>query len=264
MSAANYVFDAAQAGSELERLRALETIFDPATRQLLEHVGLASGWHCLEVGAGAGSIARWIGEIVGDRGRAVALDTDPKFLGDGASTGLEVRQADISTAPPERACFDLAHARYVLIHVAARERALQNLLDALRPGGWLVLEEPDFSAARSVPAEDKQASAFAAINRAIERMFAGLNLDRATGLQLPALLQRNGLRSMAVETDAPLVAGNSAVAQLMKMSAANLRDRYLATGEVTEVELAQYHRLLADPQAWAVHYATVRVVGQKA
>lgn len=203
MSAANYVFDAAQAGSELERLRALETIFDPATRQLLEHVGLASGWHCLEVGAGAGSIARWIGEIVGDRGRAVALDTDPKFLGDGASTGLEVRQADISTAPPERACFDLAHARYVLIHVAARERALQNLLDALRPGGWLVLEEPDFSAARSVPAEDKQASAFAAINRAIERMFAGLNLDRATGLQLPALLQRNGLRSMAVETDAP-------------------------------------------------------------
>lgn len=115
-----------------------------------------------------------------------------------------------------------------------------------------------------MPAEDKQASAFAAINRAIERMFAGLNLDRATGLQLPALLQRNGLRSMAVETDAPLVAGNSAVAQLMKMSAANLRDRYLATGEATEVELAQYHRLLADPQAWAVHYATVRVVGQKA
>lgn len=41
---------------ELDRLRLLESAFDPQPRQRLENVGIIDGWHCLEVGAGAGSI----------------------------------------------------------------------------------------------------------------------------------------------------------------------------------------------------------------
>ncbi len=39
--------------------------------------------------------------------------------------------------------FDLIHARLVLIHIPAREAVLERLVTALRPGGWLVIEDFD-------------------------------------------------------------------------------------------------------------------------
>ena len=52
------------------------------------------------------------------------------------------------------------------------------------------------------------------------------------GLKLPALLQRRGLQDIAVENEAPLCAGGSGMATVMKMSAEQLREKYLATGIV--------------------------------
>jgi cyclopropane fatty-acyl-phospholipid synthase-like methyltransferase len=50
-----YAFDNRWAKSR-ERLRALERMEDPATIEYFKKIGVAPGWHCLEIGAGAGSI----------------------------------------------------------------------------------------------------------------------------------------------------------------------------------------------------------------
>jgi hypothetical protein len=42
---------------ELDRLCRIEAIFDPASRRLLETSNLPTAAHCLEIGAGAGSVA---------------------------------------------------------------------------------------------------------------------------------------------------------------------------------------------------------------
>ena len=263
MSKQKYIFDNAPDKNELKRLQAIEEIFDPPTQKRLRASGLESGWQCLEVGAGAGSIAKWMKEIVGEASRVVAMDINPRFLNENNSSGIEVLNADIRNAELQKNYFDLVHARYVLMHLPEYELALQNMLACLKPGGWLVVEEPDFSAARPVAGKKEEIHAVKKVNRAIFRMFANLNMDYALGLQIPALFQKLGLTSISVENDAPLAPGNSKVANMMKMSATNLKEKYLATAEATNKDVEKYCRFSQDSYAWAVYYSTIAVVAQK-
>jgi len=48
-----YVFQDTEERREFDRLRSIETIFDPATRRRLLSAGIREGWRCLEVGPGA-------------------------------------------------------------------------------------------------------------------------------------------------------------------------------------------------------------------
>jgi hypothetical protein len=63
-----------------QRLNLLEEVFDPDTIRCLEHLGVSKGWHCLEVSAGAGSIAIWLSMRVGSAGRVLATDSNTCLL----------------------------------------------------------------------------------------------------------------------------------------------------------------------------------------
>ena len=75
-----YAFPNAAQGQR-ERLQALEAVLDPGTVQQLGDRGVGLEWACLEVGAGAGSIARWLAEQVGPHGRVLATDLNPAAFG---------------------------------------------------------------------------------------------------------------------------------------------------------------------------------------
>jgi hypothetical protein len=91
-----------------------------------------------------------------------------------------------------------------------------------------------------------------------------LNMDYALGLKLPALIQRRGFQQLTVENDAPLCAGGSGMATVMKLSAKQLWEKYLATAVVGPSDLERYCRFADDPNTWAIYYATVAVSGRKA
>jgi SAM-dependent methyltransferase len=263
MSQPDYVFHRVEEQPELERLRAIERVCDPASRRRLLATGLTTGWTCLEVGPGAGSILRWLSEVVGPEGSVTGVDLSTKFLDTDQPPNITVLQADIRTVPLSKASFDLVHARYVLIHLPDSDVALSKMLAGLKPGGWLVLEEPDFSASRGVTGDAEQLASVAKVNQAIKAMYEKLGMDHALGLTLPARLQRRGLQVRAVDDEAPLSAGGSGMATIMKMSAEQLREKYLATGVVTELDLGRYCRFADNPHTWAIYYATVGVVAQK-
>jgi len=263
MSQASYVFADTVARSELERLEVLQSVFDPDSRRLVGSTGLAPGWRCLEVGAGAGSIATWMAGEVGPSGEVVAVDTNTRFLRTSARPGLRVLEGDIRTVALEPGGFDLVHARFVLIHVAKWPAVLTAMLRALRPGGFLVLEEPDFSVARPTGGKDELRLAFERVHRAIESMFRRYGLDFAFGQRIPGLLAEGGLGSMRVESAAPVFQGGSAMARMMGLSARQLRDRYLATGQAQERDIDLYEAFSLDPTAWAIFQGTVRGLGQK-
>src|SRR6187551_1170634 len=179
-----YVFEAAVNASERERLRKLERIFDGATRELLASTLDLEGRRVLEIGAGAGSIARWLAEQVGPSGHVVALDTNTRFLDD--LPGVEVIEGsvlDVKLRP-----FDLVHARYVAIHNADPARFLNAVVNQLAPGGWVVLEEPDFCVARSLAGPADLRTAFDRVHRAVVAMFAARGMDPGTGAELAARL----------------------------------------------------------------------------
>ncbi|MEK6784999.1 MAG: class I SAM-dependent methyltransferase [Nitrospirota bacterium] len=258
-----YVFLRAEDRSELERLRLIERTLDPASRRRLLATGLQVGWRCLEIGPGAGSILAWMGEVVGPSGAVCAIDVSTKFLSVQRPPHIDIRQEDFRTVDLAPSSFDLVHSRYVLIHMSDYQSVLSKMLACLKPGGWLVLEEPDFSASRGIEGDTVQLEAVNKVNRAIKTMYDKLGMDYALGLKLPALLQQQRVYGLAVENDVPLSAGGSGMATIMKMSAVQLRDKYLATGVVTEQNLDQYRCFTDNPQAWAIYYGTVAASGQK-
>ena len=263
MTQPGYVFHRVEDQRELKRLREIERVFDPESRSRLLATGLNTGWRCLEVGPGAGSLMAWISEVVGSSGKVLGIDISTKYLKNSWPSNAQVQEADIRTVPLPDHEFDLVHARYVLIHLPDYEIALSKMWASLKPGGWLVLEEPDFSASRGISGESRALASVVKVNQAIESMYQKLGMDHALGLKLPSLLQRRGVRFLTVENEAPLSAGGSGMAMIMKMSAVQLREKYLATGIVSSEDLEQYCRFADDPNAWAIYYATVGVIGQK-
>ena len=130
---------------DIERLRLsmLAEARDPKTCALLTRVGIAEGMHCLEIGAGSGSVSAWMADQVGARGRVMSTDIDLQFH-DEMPSNVIVRQHDIATDSLPREHFDIIHARAVLQHVPTRDEVVGQLVDALKPGGWLVIEDGTF------------------------------------------------------------------------------------------------------------------------
>jgi len=263
MSTSQYVFTEAQHSQELERLQAIEQVFDPASRKRIQSTGIETNWRCLEVGAGAGSITEWMAGVVGESGKVVAVDLDTRFVANIKSSNVEVLEADIRHLPLENHSFDLVHARYVLIHIPDFQVALSRMVDLVKPGGWIVIEEPDFAAARAIAGEEAACQSVNRVNRAILQMFSARGMDYSLGVKLPVILQGCGLQQLSVDNDTPLSKGGSEIATIMKMSTVQLAEKYVATGEATQEDIEKYCLFADDQNAWAIYYATVGVVAQK-
>ena len=87
-----------QVRREQDRLRMLARVADGRTRRALADVGIAPGWHCCDVGSGAGTVAAWMAEQVGPSGRVVSLDVDTRFQPPSAGV-VEVRTLDVTSEP---------------------------------------------------------------------------------------------------------------------------------------------------------------------
>ena len=137
-----YVLDHHREG-ERDRLDLMSRLLDPMHRRHIEQLGIGPGARTLEVGCGNGSISAWLAERVAPGGRAVAVDLDLSLV-DADLPDLELRKADIVAAAVEPRDFDLVTARAVLHHVADARAAVANLVASVRPGGAILLIEPDF------------------------------------------------------------------------------------------------------------------------
>src|SRR6266498_3236464 len=127
--------------TERQRLRVLSDIYDPDTIRHLEDLGVGEGWRCLEVGAGEGSIARWLSARVGS-GSVVATDLDTRFVDFPAPSNVEVVRHDVTVDPCPGEPFDLIHARFLLCHLGGRQQVLERMTTWLKPGGWMLVEDP--------------------------------------------------------------------------------------------------------------------------
>lgn len=145
---------------EFNRLKLVESIYDPTTIFHLEMIGISEGSNCLEIGAGSGSIAQWLSKRVGPTGRVVATDIDMRFLQGITASNLEIRQHDITRDELEEGKYDLVHCRFVLEHLIEPEKALKRMADAVRPAGWLLIEESDYSPYLTADVKDPSAVAF--------------------------------------------------------------------------------------------------------
>ncbi|MFD5429273.1 class I SAM-dependent methyltransferase [Streptomyces sp. NPDC127084] len=249
---------------EETRLLAMSTLLDPIHRRHLRRLGIAPGWRCLEVGAGNGSMARWLACQVGPTGMVEATDIDVGLLAatqaSDSSGALVVRRLNIVDDPVEPAAYDLITARAVLHHIPARAEALRNIVAALKPGRPLLVLEPDLHPAFTAPALsplqtfwDKWLS-FAATK----------GVDYLLGRRLPDLLDKAGLCDVQAVGETPLFRGGAGQpgSDIWTLAFDELRDAMSEFGFSAE-ELDEFQAVYRSPGHWLMDVCWVAAWGYR-
>ena len=259
VATSNYLLDNAsdKAGT---RMDVLARLFDPTTQRVLAGVGIAAGWRCLEIGGGGGSVARWMATRVGPRGHVLCTDLDTRLIEQaraGAPANLEVVRHDIADDPLPPESFDLVHARLVFLHVIERERALESVVQAIKPGGWLVIE--DFDTASVTP--DTRINRFETPLPTSEavRTYLTRNQDGFFGRRLYGRFRELGLVEVDAEGRCVMFTRRNGGADLMRVNFEQIGKDVIAAGLITQqqidADLAMIQRddfAIPSPTLWSV------------
>lgn len=172
----------------------------------LDRLGLREGWRCADVGAGGGDVSVALAQLVGRDGRIYAVDNDPMRRDEVAKAAAAAAQAQVIALTqagedltlPEP--LDLAFCRFVLLHVRDPLVVLARMAGAVRPGGWVVAQEPITTAGR------------------VDGEPLGMPDARHpdVGAELPALIRRAGLELVDAWAEAPAWAGPGPVADYLE------------------------------------------------
>jgi SAM-dependent methyltransferase len=226
------------------RVRLIEEIYDEATIAHLVRTGVGPGWRCLELGAGAGSIARWLCDRVGDTGVVTAVDLEPRFLEADPRPNMDIRRHDIVADGIPGGDYGLIHARALLVHLSTRDEALAEIVTKLRPGGVLLLEEPDVSSC---------AAADSAVYREMfDRILGAVatkGSDWTWSRMLPRKLAEAGLVEVAGTEITHLYNGGAPCAAFWTLTAEQLAPLLETQGTGSDL-LGAFTAELADPSRW--------------
>jgi len=183
--------------NEYQRLRDQASMWQRATEEVLDRVGLGPGMSCLDVGAGPGAVMRLMADRVGASGRVTGIEIDGKLgaqaLADLRAQGgaafelIEANVLELDTVPG--APFDLTFCRLFLMHMQEPVAALEKMMFWTKPGGTVVAQEFDFGAIAVEPI----CPAMAEFNRVFEGVFRGQGRNLRAGRQLPAQFEAAGL-----------------------------------------------------------------------
>jgi len=228
------------------RFAALSTIYDRGTVRHLEDLGVASGWHCLEIGGGSGTIAKWLADRVGPTGHVLATDLDTRFLEPLKGPNLEVRRHNIGTDPLPEIPFDLIHTRLVLMHVPERDGALRKMISSLKPGGWLLMEEYDSCSMLPDPVANPN-EIILETHLAMLRLLEDNGVNLRYGRLLSGLLRAHGLSCVGAEAQLFLWQGGSAGIALMRANLEQLRETMIERNYITRQEFNRDLAQLDDP-----------------
>jgi SAM-dependent methyltransferase len=228
--------------AERERLESLERVYDAGSFESLRKVGIKPYWRCLELGAGAGSVARWLAEQVPE-GSVVATDIDTRFLYGATRDNLRVLRHDVVDEVFPSESFDLIHARLLLSHLPERMRVLRKLLEWLVPGGVLVVEGMCFYPVRS-STNDVYRKAMNAYDQATARL---VGTDSSWMRRLPLLLGKIGYVDVRVDLHAYPLQGGSDLADMWRRTVAMSRARAIEAGLARPSDFDAFERLMGDP-----------------
>jgi SAM-dependent methyltransferase len=149
MSASTYLLAGQE--SELERLQLQSRVWEPSGRRLLAAIGDGRGARAVDIGCGVLGWLRLLSEWVGPEGEVVGTDIDEsmlaaaaRFVADEGLDNVVLRNDDLFTTRLEPASFDMVHARFVLTPLGRGQEQMQTYVRLLRPGGTVVVEDPDW------------------------------------------------------------------------------------------------------------------------
>jgi SAM-dependent methyltransferase len=136
---------------DLRRLLGISQLSAEMARVAFRRVGIQEGWRAIDCGCGPIGGLAVLAEMVGSAGRAVGVDVSEPAVQRARSVAaalqldnVDVVAGDIRelSAAALGGPFDLAYTRCFLMHQPDLVATLGRIASLLRPGGWLVAQEP--------------------------------------------------------------------------------------------------------------------------
>ncbi|WUH89384.1 methyltransferase domain-containing protein [Streptomyces sp. NBC_00433] len=251
------VFRPGQVG-EGERIDFGALAYDDFTVARLRSLGAGPGWHCLDVGAGTGTVSRRLLEEAGVAS-VLAVDRDVRFLAERPAPGLDVLEADITAPGAIPGTFRLVHARFVLMHLPEHDELIAALADLVAPGGVLVLSD-----AVDLTSDRTPGTPYTAVMRAMwQGLRAGIGTDVSWVPSYPQLLRGAGLVSVAAEIHVPPLLPGSPISRFWADTWERSRAAMLATGLVDGAAVDAAVRYLDSDACAALSAGMLTAWGRK-
>ena len=232
-----YILDGGD--EDLRRLLGVAESTREMAGSAFRRVGMQEGWHVIDCGCGPIGGLAVMAEMAGPAGRVVGVDFSEPAIQRARSVvaalqlgNVELFAGDIHELGTAAVGgpFDLAYTRFFLMHQPDPVRTLSQIASLLRPGGWIVAQEPLRSPPpRSHPHLDALGTFWDLVYEVLER---------AGGVPHGSV---DGLAGSARAAGLDVVAVNGAFAAVdpelgFELHAATLqaaRDRAIASGTAT-------------------------------
>lgn len=239
---------------DINRLQVIQESMDQFTQEVLASVSPAAGGRSLEIGAGAGSIARWLATR-DPAGTVEAVDITVANLQEDLPENLVVTESDISESSYQESSFDLIHARFVLSHLPNRNELVNKISGWLRPGGHLVITDP-----YQLPPNTSPHKVIQKVFGAYARFVAGGGMSLEWVRAVPSLLAAAGLEDVNHHARTTFLGGGEADrwAPLIEPYVEQLQ----AEG-VSQEDLDAFFKALQDPHVLDIPQVIITVTGRK-
>jgi SAM-dependent methyltransferase len=251
---------------EIERLSIQSAAMAPDCDRMLDIIGVAEGWICLDMGCGPGGITGLLSKSVGRTGQVVGLDMNARFLehariGAAANVIFQLGDAYGSNLPSES--FDLVHMRFVASTAGVPERLLKEARRLVRPGGTIAMQEPDGSSLNCYPT----LPAWEKLKVAMLGAFRGVGADLELAKRLYYVVRGAGLVDVQFRPFLVGVRSNDPLVDYLPSTVESLRGTVLKLGLLTEAELqtalAECRQHLRQPDTAFTMYTVAQVWGRK-
>jgi SAM-dependent methyltransferase len=148
-------------------------------------------------------MARWMAGVARPSGRVVCIDIDDRFFALIEGHGIELIQGDVRVVPFGESALDFIHVRLLVEHLADREEVLARIVRWLKPGGWMVLVDSDYSFGHRTPGQ--MGALWSRVQEATADIVTARGSDFRLGMHLPRLMTHAGLWNVQAHGAFPLI-----------------------------------------------------------
>jgi ubiquinone/menaquinone biosynthesis C-methylase UbiE len=263
-----YIFGDTQV--EQQRLVAQAESVESPARWLLDQIRIQPGWRAIDIGCGPLGILHLLSERVGSNGFVVGLEREARFahmardqIAQRHLGNVTVLQADVLASGLHKQSFDIAHERLVMVNISSPEAFLSKVVDLVRPGGTVAVEEIDNASWLCQPPHPSWDTLLQTFHAAFRASGGNVYIGR----RLPELLRAAGLENVQykVHVDVAMRGGYRRTHLLTLLD--SLREQVTKLGQQTEHELARHRQTLAthldDPNTVVIDKLLVQAWGRK-
>ncbi|MEU1813048.1 class I SAM-dependent methyltransferase [Micromonospora aurantiaca (nom. illeg.)] len=221
-------------------------LLDPTIGHELDRLEIRPGQRILEVGAGTGEITARLARLVGRTGSVAAVDKDTSYLAPTAVIDVYQRNFNGDGLPGEPGTFDLAVARWLHGTLPDPADVIRQMIERLRPGGWLILADIPFAPTRVFRPNGEDAELIQRLGTKILEMVAGPGGRATWSYDIAALLIANGMNPICTHRTIETWTGGGPGCRVLADAAEHLRPQ-LVEPELVHADLDRFAALMADP-----------------